>query len=178
MTTELTTLAADIRESHEAAIAAGRSALEHARCAGELLVEAKRQVGHGTWLVWLRDHCPTLSARTAQVYMRIAREWPALEAKAQRVADLPVREALALLATPQDTLPDAAALLRDAQELDDRGEQVRLTLAGLRDILDLPNATLDELSSVVRIARRCEADAWEVRLRAERGLSVVQEHIA
>ena len=70
-----------------------RTAVAHAVIAGELLIEAKRQVPHGQWLPWLRSTCG-LSERTAQAYMRLARTLPELEpAKAQRVADLSLREA-------------------------------------------------------------------------------------
>src|SRR5262249_22843249 len=68
--------------------------------AGNLLVDAKRQVGHGEWLDWLRANCP-FSERTAQAYMRLAREVPRLdEAKAQRVAGLSVRQAIRELSSP------------------------------------------------------------------------------
>jgi Protein of unknown function (DUF3102) len=46
---------------------------EHYRCAGEMLIEAKDQVGHGAWGRWLTKNFE-LSGRTAQVYMRWARE--------------------------------------------------------------------------------------------------------
>ena len=45
--------------------------------------------------------CPAIAAGT------VARDWPTLEAKAQRVADLPLRDALALLAEPGETEPPA-----------------------------------------------------------------------
>lgn len=98
MTTALVSLASEITHEHAAACQAAQSALSHARRAGELLMQAKAGLEHGAWLPWLAEHCPTLPERTAQAYMRLAGRWPALEAKAQRVADLPVRDALALLA--------------------------------------------------------------------------------
>ena len=94
-----------ILHEHEAAIAAGRSALEHARRCGDLLHQAKAAIPHGAWLPWLAEHCPMLPARTAQVYMRIAARWSAIEANTQRVADLPLREALALLADHDPRCP-------------------------------------------------------------------------
>ena len=77
-----------------------RRGVEHARHAGELLLAAKAQLSHGEWLPWLEANCQ-VSARSAQGYMRLARQWPTLAANAQRVADfgdLPLRSALALLA--------------------------------------------------------------------------------
>ena len=45
---------------------------EHYRRAGEMLIEAKDQVGHGGWSRWLSKNFD-LSQRTAQDYMRWAR---------------------------------------------------------------------------------------------------------
>jgi hypothetical protein len=53
----LTDLAARIRAEHEAVSKALKESVRHAIAAGELLVEAKGQLGHGRWLPWLRDHC-------------------------------------------------------------------------------------------------------------------------
>jgi hypothetical protein len=64
-----------------------------------LLLEAKGQVAHGQWLLWLKANV-AFSERTAQGYMTVARRWEELEAKAQRVADLPFRDAVKLLAAP------------------------------------------------------------------------------
>lgn len=99
-----TTVATQINEAHQAACNAAQSAIEHARRAGDLLMEAKAQIPHGEWLPWLAEHCPTVPERTAQAYMRIASRWPELEAAAntQRVTYLPIRQALALLSTARD----------------------------------------------------------------------------
>ncbi len=90
----LDALAAEIRTEHDAVHLAAQTATEHAIRCGELLAEAKDGLAHGQWLPWLRDHC-ALSERTAQAYMRLARKHGELDGeKAQRVADLPVREAM------------------------------------------------------------------------------------
>jgi hypothetical protein len=98
----LPALATEINAAHSAALDAARSALENARRAGMLLVAAKEQLPHGEWLPWLALHCPTLPERTARAYMRVARCWPEIEAaNRQRVADLPLRDALKLLTVPR-----------------------------------------------------------------------------
>ena len=90
----LDNLATDINREHELAEQAARTAVEHAMKAGELLTEAKATVAHGEWLPWLKTNV-VFSERTAQAYMRIAREVPKLNgSKAQRVADLPFRDAM------------------------------------------------------------------------------------
>src|SRR5262245_13433345 len=98
---DLDSLAERINAEHAQAETAFREGLIHARVAGEFLAEAKRRCGHGSWLPWLEANV-TFSERTAQAYMRIAREWDALAANPQRVADLSYRDGLKLLAAPQE----------------------------------------------------------------------------
>ena len=57
-------LARCIQAAHEAAQASARTALESAILCGELLLEAKRLVGHGRFLPWL-DENTTLGPRQA-----------------------------------------------------------------------------------------------------------------
>jgi hypothetical protein len=89
-TDNLVELAGRIRAAH----AKVGAALQHAIEAGNLLMAAKKQVPHGGWLSWLELNCE-LTERTAQAYMRIAKHLGTLDAsKAQRVADLSIRDAL------------------------------------------------------------------------------------
>ena len=104
-----TSLAADINTEHAAAYGKAREALQHARRAGELLIEAKVGLSHGEWLPWLRAHCD-FSERTAQGYMRLASRWPELESKSATAADLPLRNALKALAEPASD--DGADIVR------------------------------------------------------------------
>lgn len=87
-------LARRVNEAHGTAQRAARQALEHARRAGELLLEAKARVGHGQWGDWIRAHCDP-SPRTVRLYMQIAREWHRIEAGNGNA--LPIREAARLL---------------------------------------------------------------------------------
>jgi hypothetical protein len=87
-------IAEEIRREVDAAEADFQSAVAHAIRAGELLIEAKAQVGHGNWLPWLKANFDG-SERTAQNYMRLA-------LKSAAVADLPtLREAIATTASPK-----------------------------------------------------------------------------
>jgi Protein of unknown function (DUF3102) len=110
----LADLAARIRAEHEASAVAMKRGLEHAINAGRLLIEAKEQLKHGQWLPWLEEHC-AMSERSAQLYMRLARHAPELEANPQRVADLSVRGAAELLAPPPATPDDDEDLMEWAQ---------------------------------------------------------------
>jgi hypothetical protein len=98
----LADLAARIQAEHEASALSLRRGAEHAFKAGELLIEAKATLQHGQWLPWLREHCG-ISERTAQLYMRCAKNRPEIEAaNAQLIADLTLNEAAALLMLSAD----------------------------------------------------------------------------
>jgi Protein of unknown function (DUF3102) len=94
----LADLAARIRTEHEATATALKRSVLHAMAAGDLLLEAKTAVPHGKWLCWFADNC-TMSARTAQLYMKLAKNRAKIEkemANPQSVADLTLNEAAAL----------------------------------------------------------------------------------
>jgi len=84
------TIADQIKAEHKAVERGIRSSVAHAMRCGELLLQAKASMKHGEWEAWITDNIK-LSQRAAQGYMRLAK----LDAaKAQRVADLSLREAL------------------------------------------------------------------------------------
>jgi hypothetical protein len=111
----LTQLAQQINAEHAAAETALRAGLEHARAAGNLLAQAKTQVGHGQWVPWLKANV-RFSVRTAQAYMRVAERWHELESKAQPVALLTFKDALTALAEPELNGEAALPLLREAMD--------------------------------------------------------------
>jgi hypothetical protein len=96
-TTPLSALAGRINAAHARAESALRSGLGHARAAGALLLEAQDlcQQQQRPWLAWLRANV-AFGERTAQRYMRLAREWDSLQC--DTVTDLTQTEALNLLA--------------------------------------------------------------------------------
>lgn len=108
----LATLAAAINAEHAAAERTARKAIGHAIAAGEKLLLAKAHVDHGQWLPWLSANCPALSARTARVYMQLARNWETLETKTADSANLSIDAALKLLNAP-DNDPITGDLLFD-----------------------------------------------------------------
>ena len=63
---------------------------------GQRLIEAKEMLPHGEWLPWLTERVE-FSPRTAQNFMRLAREW----SNTQTLADLGASKALMLLALPE-----------------------------------------------------------------------------
>ena len=64
---------------------------------GQRLIEAKAMLPHGDWLPWLTEQVE-FSERTAQSFMRLAREW----SNPQALADLGATKALTLLALPPE----------------------------------------------------------------------------
>ena len=87
-------IASAINAAHAGVEAAKREGARYATECGRLLSQAKDTVPHGGWDAWLRLNT-TVSPRTAQLYMRIARHVGDDPAKAQRVAGLSLREAAA-----------------------------------------------------------------------------------
>jgi hypothetical protein len=95
-------IAARIKTEHQAVAASLKESVRHSIAAGDLLIEAKSQLKHGQWLPWLRDHC-TISERTAQLYMRCAKNRAELEKQIRNgVGDLSLNEATALLMMSSD----------------------------------------------------------------------------
>lgn len=73
-------LAATIRDSHKTAISLaeqtrkkGAEAITEALLCGKALNEAKELVPHGQWLKWLTENCSGVDERTAQRYMKLAK---------------------------------------------------------------------------------------------------------
>lgn len=64
---------------------------------GKALIEAKAQLSHGEWLPWLTERVE-FSERTAQNFMKLARNW----SNPQALADLGATKALVLLALPPE----------------------------------------------------------------------------
>ena len=64
---------------------------------GQRLIEAKEMLPHGEWLPWLNEQVE-FSERTAQNFIRLAREW----SNPQALADLGATKALTLLALPPE----------------------------------------------------------------------------
>jgi Protein of unknown function (DUF3102) len=95
-------LAVKINDLANKAEGYARSAVDIAVATGCLLRVAREKVSHGEWDNWLTENC-TLAPRTARAYMRLADNLKSLpEPERQRVADLPVREAIRAITTTAD----------------------------------------------------------------------------
>ena len=80
-------LAHRIRVEHAAVGRNLRDSLVHARAAGTLLIQAKAKFRHGFFMAWVKEACQ-FSHATANIYMRIARQWERIAANSERVVNL------------------------------------------------------------------------------------------
>lgn len=137
----MSNIAGAINAAHEAVESAKRQVAASARECGRLLAEAKETVAHGGWDAWVQEHC-RFSLRTAQLYMRIYRETKDDDAKAQRVADLSIREIARELATPRKPIKPEETTSKG--EAEDRLAEIFIE--------HIPSDTLDHFCRVLRTA--------------------------
>ncbi|MCZ6763351.1 MAG: DUF3102 domain-containing protein [Alphaproteobacteria bacterium] len=110
-TKPLDALAERINAGHRAYLATARKALDHALDVGAALQEAKEGLPHGEWLPWLQSNCPAISERSAQRYIRLAKNRGTIKDKSDTVADLTVRAAEKSITEPKLIPPDGHALI-------------------------------------------------------------------
>jgi hypothetical protein len=164
---DLEALARAIVDAHEDCLRHSSLALQHAMVAGHLLQQAKAQVAHGHWLDWIAEHCG-ISARTAQTYMRVAREYPSLSLDdAQRAAHLSLRQAVAALSAPSRTVDEWEPDRRALAAHDARLSELRVLISSAKRRL-AEDLTLSELIELHRQCDRWQADAAEINLRCQR----------
>lgn len=155
-------LAENANRAHVAAGEALRSALAHARAAGEALIEAKAAVPHGAWSAWLSQNFKG-STRTAERYIRIAKNWDRIAAKTTRMSDLSLREALELLGGSSETDRALDRARRLAEEADALAEEAKALVATLDD-----NPNSIEQARIVLRAREIFGRQSKILSTAER----------
>lgn len=134
---------------------------------GQCLIEAKEMLPHGEWLPWLEERVE-FSQRTAQNFMRLAREWT----NTQVLADLGYAKALTLLA-----LPPAEREEFLAEEHVVSGEVKSVTDMSAREL----EKAVKERDAALRQAEldRAEKDAAEqARNKLEADLAFANERLA
>lgn len=134
---------------------------------GQCLIEAKEMLPHGEWLPWLEERVE-FSQRTAQNFMRLAREWT----NTQVLADLGYAKALTLLA-----LPPAEREEFLAEEHVVSGEVKSVTDMSVREL----KKAVKERDAALRQAEldRAEKDAAEqARNKLEADLAFANERLA
>lgn len=121
---------------------------------GARLIEAKGMLSHGEWLPWLNERVE-LSERTAQKFMKLAREW----SNPNTLADLGASKALMLLAVP-------------AEERDSFVEEHNVIDMSARQ-LEQAIKDRDEARKVAETAKADAAAAEAARAKMEADMKVV-----
>jgi hypothetical protein len=113
---EVTTLSSEeqlgqeLRDGLQSHVLAFRSTAETAQRLGEVLLRAKERIPAGRFWAWFQVQAQgPCGQRTAQLYMKPAREWSRVreiqESEAQNSARLPVYKILKALSRPRDASP-------------------------------------------------------------------------
>jgi hypothetical protein len=154
------TVAAQINQAHADAQAYASKAVERALVAGDLLNQVKAELRHGEFGAWCKQHCPAISTRTIQDYMRVARELPV---EIRSAAYLSLREALRLVADPEpepEPEPATGELLPAAAATPDPADLAKPDPVGM---CALPQ----ELAKVLQEGAAMRADIKENSRRAK-----------
>jgi hypothetical protein len=169
-------LATRIRAEHAAVAGDLASATLHAKNAGAMLREAKKQVKHGEWMTWLAIHCD-ISDRSARAYMRVAKHWRTIEANGQSLADLSVSKALALIAPAPPKVvefipPSEDNTREDFEAVAARGH----ALLEARDAFTIDALPADEQDTIAQgqevLAQQAQKPGGIAWLRARAGAAV------
>jgi hypothetical protein len=167
----LADLAADINAAHQQAEQALRDGVLHAIRCGELLHEAKAQLPHGEWENWLKVNV-SFQPRTARAYMQIAE----LDAeKRQRVADLPMREALKAIAKPQERKPVAASPRPTTALQIAKAEAQKVEAEAVARMFSPETKRIPSASREGLIAGLCKLASESATVRADAAIAVERE---
>ena len=151
---------------------------------GLRLIEAKEMLSHGEWLPWLEAQAQ-FSEKTAQNYMRVAREFP----NPQLVADLGVRKALALLELPPSeresfaeennvidmTSRELEKAIKERDTARQEAEAARADAQTAEESRAKMESDLKTLTEIHRSAQEGEAQAREALAKAQAELKELRE---
>lgn len=122
---QIEAFAGEVRAEHEAGERSLNDAVKHFMQCGVLLLKAKAEMGHGGFGHFLK-HAARLHPRTAQRYMLLARELPKLpRAKATRVSQLSLRDAVAELSRLSSKVAKLPAPVLDRALVEARHEPLK-----------------------------------------------------
>ena len=127
---------------------------------GRCLTEAKQALPHGEWLPWLTEQVE-FSPRTAQNFMRLAREW----SNTQALADLGAAKALTLLALPTE---EREAFISENHVVD--GEE--------KTVIDMTSRELEKAIRERKEAQEAAAKAQAEASAAEQARAKMAEDMA
>ena len=150
----LADLATRIKSLHAQVLDSGKNVVRKAIEAGVALIDAKRQVGHGNWLRWLKENCE-LSERTSEVYMECARNRQKLESKIATAANMTLHQALREIKPTRGGSGDEGALGKYQKAQASLIKKLR----GLEpdDVEEAAQRTIAELNGVVAAMKPAKA---------------------
>lgn len=156
--------------------AGGEAILTIGRC----LIEAKDMLSHGEWLPWLTEKVE-FSPRTAQNFMRLAREWSNTNA----LSDLGASKALALLALPPEErdqfMADHNVIDMSTRQLEQAiRERDEARAAAEQAAADQRTAeqARDKMAEDMRLLNASLASAQDAREQAERDAARLEKDLA
>jgi ABC-type enterochelin transport system substrate-binding protein len=178
-------LARKIRVAHQA-VRRGwenglRESLKQARTAGDLLIKAKEKMGHGYFMAWRQRECQ-LSHATANIYMRVARNWAHIEANSELVANLGLGALDQWLRLGSATRAANRPLVEVVQTVLGREERVSKEYPALQHKLETVMAMTTRLQSVILVLTEREAQSTittllTLRRHLDLVLAEVQKHV-
>ena len=151
----LAQLAERIKSLHGAVIDNGKNVVRKGIEAGLALIEAKKLVGHGQWLPWLKENCG-VSERRAQHYMKLAANRSKIEAamKNEPGADFSLKWALGQLKETDDSGGDGVL---GQYEKAHTALIKRLRALDADDVVVAAERTIAELNAVVGAVKPAKA---------------------
>ena len=147
---------------------------------GRCLMEAKDTLPHGEWLPWLNEQVE-LSERTAQKFMKLAREW----SNPNTLADLGASKALMLLALPAEerdgfmeehSVIDMSAR-QLAQAIKERDEARKAEEAAKAEVAAVEQARA-KMAEDMALLNACLAGAREDKELAEQATARLEQELA
>lgn len=151
---------------------------------GHRLNEAKEKLPHGAWLPWLTERVE-FTERTAQKYMRLAREWPNTKA----LSDLGLTKAFSLLTLPVEerdqfaeennvidmTSRELERVIRERDEARQGLEAAQVEAKTAEESRAKMAADMAALEAIHRSAQEGEAQAREALEQAKAELQELRE---
>ena len=170
------TIEAITGEILDAKRAGGEAILTIGRC----LIEAKDMLRHGEWLPWLNEQVE-LSERTAQKFMKLAREW----SNPNTLADLGASKALMLLALPEGErdafLEDHKVIDMSARQLEQaikERDEARMAVKQAEADQHAAEQARDKMAEDMRLLNACLSSAQNAREQAERDAARLEQDLA
>ena len=126
---------------------------------GRCLIEAKDMLSHGEWLPWLSDQVE-FSERTAQKFMRLAREW----SNPSTLADLGASKALMLLALPEG---EREQFVEDHNVIDMSASQLEQAIRDRDEARQAAEAAKADAAAAEQARAKMEEDMKLLNVRLE-----------